>query len=925
MTVVDERGKEGGQAGAAEAAPENPNDNASAPAETLPPMRKSAAAESDEVSVNQQIFSEARGAAKQDSPPAQDALPKSPSLETSSATTSAPVSSKTAASSTSDCTRKNLSVSLPDSQASGMGTNAFTQLVRGWESFMKDQQQSDPFANMKQHMLHGLSQVPGAHHLDQGYQIQHLHTQKSGKESSLFHPMAHPAFRYTQSTPSRHTTIASQYLPSILQMKSANSNAQEDDVPPPPIALDPFQRSTSTPSAFRQHSNYSAFGTADNSAFTHPLQRSAFSGIPTTSTSSEPGAATVSSSAFGPAQFYSMALEDMERTSIEVEMEDTSSSRSKTDGISEVGSKRGAASRAARFLSDVRVLRRRRKSRNRDGRENPAQPPSVASSASKEADDVVTNSPPMIDTAVTVITEPHFNPNDSSMLSASSEVSAIVRNQTADSDTAATDCEETSESTVVAPLEQPDRRPEESKAEEYHELDYDMEEANYQRIETQLEPSSPSAMSPSFQNYANERPVPSSAKSTGSVVSTTSKMKVKVSSSNKPRFSLADSPSPTGMERGDGSSLTPRSVASSRSSVTGSSSGHTTQATNNSSGTSNGRQSGLSTISETDREVMEANKEAKRRNLDSLLATIAKKTENDGTSTNSGSSNSTNPHRYFSLAGSPDTMREGANVPVAQLLATTSPSTRSPSPVPGSQVGVQLGRAHTIGTSTIASRRSLNTTSPSATSGSISAAHTNSSGSSSEQPPKFVSYVDEEAAVLRGEFIEDSSRRTSGSDGEEREASPAAQMLGYSDLSFEEPLAPSQVRSSRLFRGSRRRPPRSPGKGSRMIKTPPPRGSVSPLYHHHQLSPPPDIVDHPDSRSNVSRPHVMRSGMAQLRNPVLVRSRSDLGPTTTAPVLENSTEQVQLVKGRTYRESSIEITNADAVADAAANVVSPEK
>lgn len=810
-----------------------------------------------------------------------------------------------------DRSKTNIGVSLPGSEVIGAGANAFSQLVRGWESFMRDQQQIDPFANMKQHMLHGLSHVSGAHRLDHG--------QKSGKESTLFHPMTPPSLRHSQSTPTRQTRTQ-HFLPSMLNL-NPDCNTHNEDVPPPPIALDPFQRSTSTPSAFRQHSYYSTFGAANNSAFSHPLKRSAFSGIPTTTTNNEPGAVKFSSSAFGPVQFYSMALEDMERdmerTSIEVEMEDASPSHCQEDIVVDMGSKRGAASRAARFLSDVRILRRRKKNRNRDGREKPVQLPPVTSSASKVAEDLVSNSPPTIDTAVTVITEPHADPNEISMFSTSSEISVIVRNHASNSEALAIDSDDRSVSSVAASLERTNSQPEEMKHDGYHELESDAED-NYRRFET----ISPPVLTQTFEKFANERLGSNTTNSRSDLQARSSTMQGMVASSTKSRFSFADSASLVGMERGDGSCLTPRSIASSRSSVTGSSLGHTTQATNNSSGTSTGLQSGLSTISETDREVMETNQEAKRRSLDNLLTTISKNSENDGISTNSGSSSSTNPHRYFSLASSPENLREGANVPVGQLFSDNSPSNRSASTSPGSQVGEQLGRTHTIGASTITSRRSVNTniTSPSATSGSISAARTSSTSSSSAQPPKFVSYVDQEASMLRGEFMEMSSPRAPNNNGEEREASPAAQMLGNSDLSFEVPLAPFQTTSSFMFRDSRLRPPRSPGKGNRLQKTPPPHGSVSPLYHH-LLSPPRDIVDHPDA-SNVSRPYVMRSGLA-LRNSVLVTTRSDMGPTMSATEQFDSGE-IRLVKGRTYQESSIEIMNTDE-ADTTANVVTPEK
>jgi hypothetical protein len=786
-------------------------------------------------------------------------------------------------------------------------SNAFAQLVQGWENYMNDGK-VEQFAQIQQplEMLQGLTICGNPAGTEPSRFPQEIDASNFRTAASPFmYPMAPAPLRYTHSTPMQPKSPFQ-----TLQKESADQGT----VPPPPIALDPFQRSTSTPSAFRQHSYYSAFGTPD-SAFTLASQRSSFSGFHT------PGSAY---SAFDPVKYYSMALEDMERTSIEVQ---DITDRSNLAEKEKVGGKRGAASRAARFLSDVRVLRRRRRSRG--GRENPAHP-STLGLESRIGEDVAS----VLDTAVTVITEPEMNLNDTSLLSRNSEISAIV-NRAANGDMGSTDGEEEMQNTSLRSSSSRgfgnlDEAKEEfdppAENQQYEQFDSDVEEANrYHNFETQYQPGSPS--NPSFPSYHDFSDSGVAEKSIDS-----KKMKIKVSASVKPRFTMAsDSPSPSRMEecaithRSSDSAVT-TSPQTTRSLVTHSSSGHTTQATNSSSLT--GMQSGLSTISETDREVMQANKEGKRRrNLDSLIKTgRMTKNELDGTSTNSSSSASTNSHQYFSLASSPLPLRDGANVPVERFF-TNSPTAGAATALAQARL---LARSQTASTS---SRKSGNTTSPSTT-GSVSVAHTSSSTSSGDTPPTFVSYLDREASSHITSFretMEISSQRATGSDNEEREASP----LPYPDVSFEEPKGASQVRTARLdkFR-SQRRPPRSPSKGTRPLKTPPPRGSVSPLFQQ-QLSPPRNIVDHPDS--DISRPFVVRSTGPSM---VLSRSLNDSWtfrhatsvPMEISPSMganENVSDwmlDVELVKGRTYHETSIEISsNADAPEDVSENIVTPEK
>jgi hypothetical protein len=799
---------------------------------------------------------------------------------------------------------------------SDIRTNAFAQLVQGWENYMNDDGMIDPFPNFQQplQMLQGLSLC--------GHPAVVVPRLKAGQpvdNSLLVHPVAPSTLRYTYSSPSQ---INGRKSSSVFDLSSNGNNNEQFH--PPPVALDPFQRSSSTPSAFRQHSTYSAFGAGGGSAFTSPR----FNGfVPV-------GRESSCFSTFGPVDFYSMALEDMERTSIEVQdISDCVDTPTESLLKDKVRSKRGAASRAAKFLKDVRVLRRNR--RNRGGRENPVQP-ALESFGSKNCDDDIAignelDSSRPIDTAVTVFTETMFNPNDTSFLSGSSEMSAIAK--TTFENDGATDVED--DACTVPGLNTSDR--EEAKEEvspvdqQYQQLDSDMEEEiGYQHIEAQIQSTSPQVVEMKHHGFfVNSKNLHGESNTTVAPSSDSNPIRIQVSSVQKPRFAMAmeaiaASPSPTQMDQGESSILTPLSQESvnmsphtTRSSVTVSSSGHTTQATLPSQST--GLQSGLSTISETDREVMEANKDAKRRRgLDSLVTKY--KAENDGSSNNSSSSNSTNPHQYFSLASSPVALREGANVPIDHFFTHSPPSGLAGQPT-------QMLRAHTTSTST-GSRRSESTTSPTTTT-SVPVTHaSSSSGSSGEEPPTFVSYIDREASsdltVFR-ETMEMSSQRATGRDDlEEREASPASEMMGYSDLVLDELMAPSQLRGSRLdrIRSRQQRPPRVPAKGTRPVKTPPPRGSVSPLYHQ-QLSPPRNIVGHIDS--NISRPHVLRSGLSSDPLPSvwnLSQVNDDVDMQSALPVAE----QDVAMKCQTYQEQSIEVmTTASAEEVTMTNLVTPEK
>ena len=715
---------------------------------------------------------------------------------------------------------------------SAVKKNAFAELVRGWEAYLNDHD-GDVFPPMQ--MLHHLQLCGPARYMPA--------PRLTGPGSEDSHLLAPPALRHTHSSP--------------LQSRSSLLGNVEDDDVPPPVPLDPFQRSSSTPSSFRRTSFSSAFESVDSSAFTKmPPSRLDYA-----ASMNPPGSRY---SAFNPVAYYEQAFDDMERTSIEV----MDMGFDKSDSDDQELKKLGAASRAARFLSDVRLRRRRRFRGSRDKQQKPG----MSTVQENESSGV-----PQRDTSVTVITEQD----------AESPVGAATESKAeAPPSTAATPDGEIY-SPPVHESDVDEDKEDEPSGSVYHQLESDHEEDNngtFQRIETSIQESPPTVPS-SYQKFDDDR---AEGEKTPVESQSSKSLKIKISDSTDKLSKVlgpVQTPSPTQMSQG-AVSVAARSEDSTatspgtRSANTGSSSGHTTQATSFTAASQT-----LSTISETDREVMEANKQGKkRRSLESLP--VGTKPENDGTSIHSSSTNSTNPAGYLALDGSPVVLRDGANVP-ADRFFTNSPS------VSGS---VHLHRSlHSA-----SSRRSGGTQSTSPGTESASAANTSSTSSSSnDPPPTFVSYLDKQPSELTSvrEASEISSPRASSVDREEREGSPA-EMLGYPSVIFQEALVPVdkqkvpvavkyyKSRAEKL----RSRPPRSPVKGGRPPMTPPPRSSPSPIAY--RLSPPPNIVDHPDS--NISRPYVMRKLM----------SSSDSIP-------------------EAYAETSIEILKSDS--SAAPKIVTPEK
>lgn len=688
------------------------------------------------------------------------------------------------------------------------------------------------------------------------------------------------ALRHTHSTPLQK---APWHLHANESLSSSHSAL------PPAIPLGPFQRSSSLPSPFRMRSVGSAFGSV----------RSEITANTEDTTGSLVGVQYISESevdircsAFDPIQYYARQLEDMavqedmERTSIEVT--DTMTMAHPKDAAAKRRPKRGAAV-AERFLANVRGLGRLR--RGRSGRENPIQPSSTRG-LGDDGDDNSTAAGPQ--TTVTIVTEAESLANGSNM-SRSSELSDILKEGKPDSD------------------------PEESErptAPQYQQLgggsDVDEEDVQYQRIEASLQAESPrSVPSPTYLPMVDDRPTTQAVHGDRITVQISGKKTPPATaySSKENTSPMLTTPVPTRVPQTLESTLSVRSndeatesPQTARSSNTGSSIGHTTHATS----CSSGQQSNLTTISETDREVMLANKEGKRRRGLHRLPMLAKTNSGAGSggseSINSSSTNSnstsTNPHGYLALQCSPDP-REGANVATDRFFTDDSgPSQTTMGP-----------RVHSEGSST---RRSGRSNSP-VTDGSSSMTHTSSSSSSREEPPTFVSYLDRKNAsdlTSTREEMETCVTRSDGLDNEEREGSPA-DFVGYQSLYFEEgELAPKPVRPPSRPEKFRTRPPRSPVKGSRMITTPPPCRN-SPLYQ--QLSPPRHIVDHP--HHNLSQPYVLRTSDSGKNFHLVGESGAVEGE-----------EAPERMHGVTYEENSIEIMKSDSKDDLMPlNVVTPDK
>lgn len=815
---------------------------------------------------------------------------------------------------------------VPSAEHSGK-PSSFVQFVRSWENYMANDGQVDQFPPMQ---------------MFQGDQFQALHKFQADqfqKPIQMFHQLnlcgageglarlAGPtaasvqsdgdldqvSFKHTRSSPLRHT-------PSLLD---------NDESLPPPFDLPKMNRSRSTPLSTSANS---AFGTIlrtmpylsgpDNrvSAFTHPTSRSSSYG-----STVDAGARY---SVFNPIK-YGNELDEVDPTSIEVEdlpppkdAEDEASNAKKE----EITKPRGTTFRAARFLSDVRMLRRKRA---RGGRENPARPPSSSDESGRKTDAADEET---VSSKSSCGTKSSSNSSDSKDSGANNAMNAREKPTSTTGD----------------------------KTSKVAELDSDVDEecehiqTTSARVEGDNLASNPSS---GYTQIVDERPASRTGQSGVRI-----QMSQMSSATNGPVVlgelpdSATNSPSPSQMAH-DNSNLTGQlhdSPGTTRSTETNNTSGHTTHATSTTG--SSGQTSQLSSISETDREVMEANKAGKLLQKQQSLPAIAKSDE-DLASTDSLPIGTINADGYVALADSPVPLREGANVPAERFFTFADP-----------QISTNprgMGRSRAFPFSKKGSSVSPNTVSSSSQT-------TNSSVSSSgDEPPTFVSYLDRKTASdltsLR-EAAETSSPREGGKDLEERES--PSELLGYSDVIFEEAVAPGETESKqpqplrpnkgKLLGGRRIRslPPRSPAIGFKTPTTPPPRGGGSPAFCG--LSPPRNIVDHRID-PNVSRPYVLRSTPTSSRlvtgnklavvSPEVLSSTGSVNYTHLAGIGDDfdAHEVVRQVSGQelpenhhymalqrgsptgggskshTYDEHSIEVMKSDSKEEATHALVSPEK
>ena len=749
-------------------------------------------------------------------------------------------------------------------------------------------------------------------------------------------PFAPIVLRHTHSSPL-------QYSASLMD---------EGEQMPPPSGLDQMRRSSSTPStsAFRQRSAGSAFGThlrtmphlgspedRIGSAFSLPMQRSSYASL------SDSG---VRYSAFDPVSFPGTD-DTPEKTSIEVT--DLGSTQ-REDNNNSTPPVWGAARRAKNFLSDVRVLKFRKR---RSGRENPARPPSTSSSSKSDE-----SKPKDAGDNDTISTKSSANTKE--QRSASDRSNRKTHSKKYD------DSPKSKFSTVFESSISSKTKGGAMEPSQYHHLESDVDEEydHYQGIETSIGDSPHTVPSPSYHRFVDDHDAQTSEMIDVSKGASTATVRIDVSTITSPpqkiRGRCGDI---VCIPHQEGSSVTTSSNDSgAQSPATNNTVGQTTQVSSTS--ISSGRITFLSTVSETDREVMETNKAGK---LMRLQQQHPRKTDGEA-SVHSTSTASTTTHGYLALTGSPVPLRDGASLPVDRFfnqsnipVAHSSSSNSGGSSSSGSSRIISANvSSGLIGPGDVSQASSSNPSKKSVSSPHTdsSVSQTVSSASTGEEPPTFVSYLDRQRTgstklTLDGGISTLSSHQIpEEAENEREEMELPTQIVGYSDVVFEE----AKPQSANLIRPVQKRdpnfaarPPLSPVKGLRAPDTPPPMtvyerpDSASPVYQH--LSPP-NIIDHRmhPVNSYLSKPYVFRSGPPRTgREPidmVLISpepSTSGNAVTPSPNIISESDNYVYSTndfeglmdsyehhRNRTYKESSIEVEKSDETATHLP-VVSPDK
>ncbi|GKZ01440.1 hypothetical protein MPSEU_001094800 [Mayamaea pseudoterrestris] len=502
-------------------------------------------------------------------------------------------------------------------------SNAFAKLVQGWEAYINDADEGStvPFASLQK--LHNINLCAPSN--TGHYNLQRLTGPLMPTPEDA--PLPSHAFRHTHSTPLKYNG------PSVFEDEEAN-------FVPGPIPLDPYQRSSSTPSSFRHRSVNSAFKTlTPGSTLNHRASYTSLKAF---------GSTSRSQSAFDPVRYYTYALDEMERTSIEVV------NNIPEPEVEERKSSRGAASRAAKFLADVGVLRRRR--RHAHDRMNVvttvetdvSMVPSMMERQDSSMTAITEQQVEMdvAETSVTVFTEHEPSLNDYSVMSGGSDLSTVLNSlhtMTIDDGSPASDVEK-------HPLKNLKEVP---ALHNYQKLYGDEEELEIRRIGPHMRHDAESneiSPLPPYQQMLDDLSSPHSERLNNSI-----KTQVHLSKTMCQQHAMlpdivgAATPSPTAM-----ASQCSHSTHSNDSGTTSPCTFNTTSTTQGTCASSRSNpQSGLTTISETDREVMMANRASSvaQKELDALL----------------------NPfsilNGYMMLNNNHAPLRDGANVPAEEMFA----------------------------------------------------------------------------------------------------------------------------------------------------------------------------------------------------------------------------------------------------------------
>lgn len=792
-----------------------------------------------------------------------------------------------------------LSSTMPSSQLDVIdsgGSSQFARLVRGWETYVHHGARNVQLGLQNLNLCgEGLARLGGPSGPGTGID-----------DEDLFAPIV---LRHTHSSPLNYSRMF-----------------DDNNDPPPAAGFDHMRRSSSTPSTsvFRQRSAGSAFvanlrtvpnlsGPDDRSAFTLPMQRTSYA------STSDSGVRF--NSAFNPINFK-VPTDDTENTSIEVlDMGPAEDKQQK------IPPKWHAASKAKKFLQKNVLLRRRRR---QGGQADPTGPSSASSKGDDQrrggGDDDDDSSKPVSREVQVIATVQSIEEDVHDLIESQNTVFPLLR--------------EEEEDIILSPQTRS----------QYHHLDSDPDEeyTHYQRIEA-IHESPGTVPSPSYQPFVDRGETPPT---TGVRVQVSVRSPIQHVQSSLLN-SMESSQVVIGRTMSQDSGA--ESPGTAMSTLTSNTSGHATLGTSTSGTVSSGRLTILSTVSETDREVMETNKAGRGLRLRQASQGNPKTDEGGDATVDSSSTASATTNGYLAL-DSPGPLRDGASlltdrffkastIPVAHSSSVFSGSTNSGSTSSGTSGGSAASTTR-VGTGTepmqrLVSHLTASSVNPFGETASTMGNTTSSSSTQSEDPPKFVSYLDQITSDTGTTIVRGDTRSSppvlvrARRDSTEGRESPA-QIVDYSSQLIFEAAKPESQNVFRPVKRDRKqplsRPPLSPIKG---LRTPPPHQrpvSTSPAYQ--QLSPP-NIVDHRVQSSDVSKPYVLRSAPPPQGGIVLITPERGGASNPAVPsdgressedyLISSLSMDPSIERSRTYRETSIEVEKDESAKEnPSAALVTPE-